>query len=84
MREFEQVISRGNIVDKIAELLYATGAVHDNEEVTNIQFNNLVGSDTEFVTMKVFAKSERKNTSVAVQASLAKLRKSKKGMEVSK
>jgi hypothetical protein len=50
-------LSRSNIVDQVAALLYATGAVHDNEEITNIQFSDLFGvSATEFTSIKVFTK----------------------------
>lgn len=56
-REIELTLNRQTIVDQVAALLYAAGIVHDNEEVTNIQFKDLFGaSDTELAPIKVCIK----------------------------
>lgn len=38
-REIETTISLANIKDQVAALLYASGMVHDNEEVLDIIFD---------------------------------------------
>lgn len=40
--EIEFPLSLTNIQDQIASFLYATGRVHDNEEVDCIEFGNVV------------------------------------------
>lgn len=56
----ETTISRDNIVSQVAALLYATGFVKDNQEITNIQFGELFGSsDTELVPLTVSIKNEK-------------------------
>lgn len=37
-REIETKVSLANIKDQIGALLYATGTVHDNEEIISIDF----------------------------------------------
>lgn len=37
-REIELTLSRQNVVDQIAALLYATGIIHDDEHVVDIDF----------------------------------------------
>lgn len=39
-REIETVLSLANIKDQIAALLYASGLVHDNEDVLDIEFED--------------------------------------------
>jgi hypothetical protein len=52
-------ISRTNIVDQVAALLYATGVVNNRDNITNIQFGELFGaSDTELVPLKVYINKE--------------------------
>lgn len=61
----ETVISRSNIVDQIAALLYATKVVPADTEITNIQFGELFGaSETELVPLKIFTKGREKEVQV--------------------
>lgn len=57
-REIELTLSRQNVVDQIAALLYATGIVHDNEHVLDIDFS--VGEN--LVPMKIKLKREQEVT----------------------
>lgn len=41
-REIETVISLANITDQIATLLYASGMVHDNEDILKIEFEDFM------------------------------------------
>lgn len=55
----EVTVSRSNIEDQIAALLYATGVVTDTEEVTQIQFSDLFGKPhTELTTLKITIRKE--------------------------
>lgn len=38
-REIETSISFANLKDQVAALLYATGMIHDNEDVLDIEFD---------------------------------------------
>jgi hypothetical protein len=49
-RTIELALSRSNIVDQVASLLYATGVVYDNENISNIQFGAM---NEEIVPIKV-------------------------------
>ncbi len=51
-RTLEFPINRANIVDQVAALLYATGKVYDNENISDIQFGDLSGQN-ELVSLKV-------------------------------
>lgn len=56
-REIELTLNRQTIVDQVAAFLYASGVVHDNEHVVNIQFKELFGaSDIELAPIKVCLK----------------------------
>jgi hypothetical protein len=46
----EMALSRSNIVDQVAALLYATGVAYDNENISDIQFGAMNG---EIVPIKV-------------------------------
>lgn len=50
-------ISRQNIVDQVAALLYAMKVVPDDVDIQNIQFSELFGnSDTELVKLTIQTK----------------------------
>lgn len=58
-RCIELTINRQTIVDQMAAWLYANSIINDNEEITNIQFQDLFGSsDTELVPLKVYFRPE--------------------------
>lgn len=38
-REIETSISHANIVDQLSALLYASGTVHDNEDIVGLEFS---------------------------------------------
>lgn len=59
-REIELTLNRQTIVDQVAAFLYASGVVHDDEHVVNIQFKELFGmSDTELCPIKLCLKKHQ-------------------------
>ena len=52
MRTIEMSISKSQIIDQVAALMYAYGVVNDNEEIKDIQFPGLTGTE-EVVPIKV-------------------------------
>lgn len=56
-REIELTISRQNVVDQIAALLYATGVIYDNEHVIDIVYEGAGGNET--VPLKIRLKREQ-------------------------
>lgn len=53
----EKTINRKLIVDALAPLLYTTGIVPDEVEISNIQFSNLFGASTEeYCNIKIYFK----------------------------
>lgn len=62
-REIELTLSRQNIVDQIAALLYATGIVFDDEHVVDIVFEGAGGNET--VPIKVCLKKHQEVEVVA-------------------
>ena len=53
-REIETNISFSNIKDQVAAFLYATGMIHDNEDVIDIQFDwQFVNSSSIPITLKL-------------------------------
>jgi hypothetical protein len=57
--EFEQTINRKQIVDALAQNLYAFGVVPHDQDITNIQFSDLFGASTEeFCKIKIFTQQE--------------------------
>lgn len=55
-KSFQKIkMKRETIVDIVSAWLYATRAVDDAKNISNIQFSDLFGSsDTELVTLKVY------------------------------
>lgn len=55
-REIELTLSRQNVVDQIAALLYSLNIVHDNEHVVDIDFT--AGQTTVPMTVKLKKQQE--------------------------
>lgn len=54
-----KTLNRRTLVDLVAAHLYATSAIDDNVDITNIQFGELFGaSETELVPLKIYTKKE--------------------------
>ena len=54
-RTIEQSVSLDNIKDQIAALLYATGVVHDNEDIEELV---IPGVNTPIVNIKIKIRGE--------------------------
>lgn len=59
----EMTIAREHIVRAVASHLRSLAIIHNDEEVTNIQFSDLFGrSDVELCNVKIFFEKEKKST----------------------
>ena len=55
-REIELTISRQNVIDQVAAMLYAAGIVHDNEEVIDIEFKEVLNKGVTLSPIKICLK----------------------------